>query len=54
MKRKSGQGFRERLRARRERRTSRLVEGTRACPSVDRGSERYGGRSATRSSGGGV
>jgi hypothetical protein len=50
MKLKSGRGLTGRLRGRRERRTSKLVEGTKARPSVDQGSNRYGGDSATRSS----
>jgi hypothetical protein len=50
MKLRSGQGFKGRLRARRDRRRNRLVEGTKARTSVDRGPNRYGGDSNTRSS----
>ena len=44
MKRRSGQGFRERFRSRRDRRRNRRAEGTKPRPGVDYAAERYGGQ----------
>jgi len=49
MKRKSGHGFRERFRLRRDERRNRRVDGTKARPGVDYGAERYGGQYGGRS-----
>jgi hypothetical protein len=44
MKSKSGQGVKERLRARRELRRSRRVERTKARTHVEYGADRFGGK----------
>jgi hypothetical protein len=54
MKLKSGRGFKERFRTRREERRIRRLEGTKPRTPVDYGSHRYGGDSGTRSSAGGI
>ena len=50
MKLTSGRGFKRRLQARRDRRRSKLAEGTKQRTRVDYSPERYGGQSTGKTS----
>jgi hypothetical protein len=50
MKLKSGQGFKGRLQARRDRRRNKLADGTKPRTRVDYSPERYGGQGMGKSS----